>query len=139
MIRPARGKRVKSPMTLHPSSAHDRLIARLLSGPKKAEAMKWLRNANAAEERTIGRRRTTGTSARLVKKLYDFGACQVLAAQIHRAGNGAGQHTGKLVVELPKDLKRRRAIFEWCRKQGESLGHSPDVDQGQDYLFLLLD
>ena len=110
-----------------------------MSDPKKAEATKWLRNANAAEERTIGRRRTTGTSARLVKKLYDLGACEVLAAQIRRAGNGAGQHTGKLVVELPKDLKRRRAIFAWCRKQGESLGYSPGVDQGQDYLFLLLD
>jgi len=126
-------------MSSHPSIDHDRLIARLLSDPRKAEAMKWLRNANASEERTIGRRRTTGTSARLVKKLYDLGACQVLAAQIHIAPKGAGQHTGKLVVELPKDLKPRRAIFEWCKKQGDSLGYSPDVDQGQNYLFLLLD
>ena len=126
-------------MTSHPSSDHDRLIARLLSDPKKAEATKWLRNASATEERTIGRHRTTGTSVRLVKKLYDLGACEVVAAQIHLARKGAGQHTGKLVVELPKDHKPRRAIFEWCRKQGESLGYSPDVDQGQDYLFLLLD
>src|SRR6266545_2916666 len=109
MNRPTRGRRVKSPTSSHPSSDHDRLIARLLSAPKKAEAMKWLRNANASEERTIGRRRTTGTSARLVKRLYDLGACEVVAAQIHRARKRAGQHTGKLVVELPKDLKRRRA------------------------------
>jgi len=41
-------------------SDNDRLIARLLGDPQKSEAMKWLMNAKAGEERTIGTRRTTG-------------------------------------------------------------------------------
>src|SRR5207249_6120937 len=133
---PRQSRRFRS--VLDPSE-HERLIARLLSDPRKAEAMKWLKKVRSGEERTIGRRRTTATSAKLVQKLYNLGASEVIAAQIRPARKGNGQHTGKLLVRLPKDQEHRKESFDWCERQRDSFGYSPSLDRGERYLFLLLD
>ncbi|MCI0539175.1 MAG: hypothetical protein L0Z50_28540 [Verrucomicrobiales bacterium] len=117
---------------------HDQLIERLLRDPRKSEAIKWLEGARDGQ-RTLGRHRTAGTSAKLVRNLYGLGASEVLAVQIQPGRNGDGQHTGKLVVKLPQEAERRKAIFGWCQEQGDSLGFSPDLDRGESHLFLLLD
>jgi hypothetical protein len=44
-----------------------------------------------------------------------------------------------LVVRLPQNPKQRSAIFGWCKRQGDSLGFTPDPDQGESHLFLMLD
>lgn len=128
----------RSPSFLDPGE-HEQLITRLLSDPRKAEAMKWFKKVKSGEERTIGRRRTTATSAKLVQKLYNLGASEVIATQIRPARKGNGQHTGKLLVRLPQDQEHRKAIFEWCEKHRDSFGYSPAPDRGESYLFLLLD
>lgn len=121
-----------------PATDHDQLIARLLGDSKKAEALKWLEGVKVGK-RTIGSCRTSTTSARLVRTLYSLGAVKIIAAQIQPARNMEGQHAGKLVVKLPTEAQRRKAIFDWCQKQGDSLGFSPELDHGESHLFLLLD
>ncbi len=72
-------------------------------------------------------------------KIYDLGALEVFAVHIHRKRKATGPRTGKLVATLPPDPMQRKAIFDWCEKQGDSLGFTPDPDQGESHLFVLLD
>ena len=121
-----------------PGADHDRFIARLLSDSRKAEALQWLKAARNGH-RTIGGCKTTANSTKFVENLYALGAVEIIAAQIQPRQNGGGEHTGKIVVKLPKEADRRKALFNWCAEQGDSLGFSPDLDQGESHLFLLLD
>ena len=120
-------------------SEHEQLIQRLLSDPAKMEAMGWLKSVHPGENRTVGACELNVESLEFVQKIYDLGALEILAVNIHPHPNGAGEHTGKLVVTLPQNPEQRTAIFEWCRLQGDSLGFTPESDQGESHLFLLLD
>src|SRR6202521_5119934 len=120
-------------------SEHDKLIERLLLDPHKREAIEWLKGGTLDERRIVGAFETGKDSIGFVQEIYDLGAEKIVAIQIHAAKNGIGQRTGKLVVTLPTSSDARRAIFDWCRRQGESLGFSPDSDRGESHLFLLLD
>lgn len=120
-------------------SEHEQLIQRLLSDPAKMEAMDWLKNARPDESRTVGACETSQQSIEFVQQIYALGTLEILAVNIHPHPNGAGERTGKLVVNLPQNPEQRSAIFEWCRHQGDSLGFTPESDQGERHLFLLLD
>lgn len=120
-------------------SEHDQLIQRLLSDSKKAEALKWLEGNSKDDERTIGACETNADSMKLVKTLYEAGASEILAVHIQKVLRRNAHQTGKLVVKLPQEPEPRKAIFDWCRQQGDSLGFSPDPDRGESHLFLLLD
>jgi hypothetical protein len=121
------------------SLEHEQLISRFLSDRKKSEALKWLESSSAKDERTIGALKTNRDSIRFVKKIYQAGALKIIAVQIRKRRGGNNYHTGKLIAELPQDAKLRKAIFAWCKRQGDSLGFSPDPDRGENHLFLLLD
>jgi len=103
------------------------------------EAMGWLKSERPGESRTVGACETNVDSLEFVQKLYDLGASEIMAVNIHPHPNGAGARTGKLVVPLPQNQEQRIAIFEWCQLQGDSLGFTPESDQGESHLFLLLD
>jgi hypothetical protein len=118
---------------------HEELIQRLLSDATKREALAWLKGGTTAEKRTVGACKTTRESLQLIQTIFDLGAVDIFAVQIHPIPRGGGEHTGKLVVKLPQDAKLRTAIFDWCKQQGDSLGFSPDPDGGESHLFLLLD
>jgi hypothetical protein len=118
---------------------HEQLIARLLKDTAKREAGEWIESGGDEQSRSVGSHKTKKDSLNLVQEIYRAGAVKVTAVNIHRRPKGSGEHAGKLVVELPQDSIRREAIFEWCKGQGESLGQSPEIDQGERYLFLLLD
>ena len=120
-------------------SEHEQLIQRLLSDPAKMETVDWLKSERPDERRTVGACETNLESLEFVQKIYDLGASEILAVNIHPHPNGAGEHAGKLVVILPQNPGQRTAIFEWCRLQGDSLGFTPESDQGESHLFLLLD
>lgn len=120
-------------------SEHERLISRLLSDRKKAEALKWLKGGSLDDKRTIVGCKTNRDSIRFVNEIYGAGAVKIVAVQIQKKRGSDSHRTGKLVVELPQAAKLRKAIFAWCRKQGNSLGFSPDPDHGESHLFLLLD
>ena len=118
---------------------HDQLIARLLKDSAKMEAGEWIESGGDEQGRTIGSSKTKQDSLNLIQGIYRAGAVKVIAVNIQRRPKSAGEHVGKLVVELPQDSNRRKTIFEWCKAQGESLGYSPEIDQGESHLFLLLD
>jgi hypothetical protein len=118
---------------------HEQLIQRLLSDPTKSEAMDWLQSARTGENRTIGACETNQDSVELVREIYNLGAMEVFVVNIHPSSKGRGERSGKLVVALPQNPKQRSAIFGWCKRQGDSLGFTPDPDQGESHLFLMLD
>jgi hypothetical protein len=118
---------------------HEQLIHRLLSDPAKVEAQDWLKSEKTGKSRTVGSCETNRDSLEFVQEIYDLGASEILAVNIHAKPNSTGERTGKLVVTLPQDPKQRSAIFDWCKRQGESLGFTPDADHGESHLFLLLD
>ena len=118
---------------------HEQLIRRLLSDRKKVEVSGWLKGGSADDERTIGACKTNRDSIRFVKEIYRTGAPEIIAVHIKKNLRRNSHHTGKLVVKLPQDAKSRKAIFNWCKQQGDSLGFSPDPDRGESHLFLLLD
>jgi len=120
-------------------SEHEQLIQRLLSDPAKMEAIGWLKSGRMGETRTVGAYESNADSLEFVQKIYALGATEIMAINVHPHPNGAGEHTGKLVVTLPENPQQRSAIFEWCRLQGDSLGFTPESDQGESHLFLLLD
>jgi hypothetical protein len=118
---------------------HEKLIHRLLSDPAKVEAQDWLKSEKTGKSRTVGSCETNRDSLEFVQEIYNLGAPEIFAVNIHAKPNSAGERTGKLVVTLPEDPKQRSAIFDWCKHQGESLGFTPDADHGESHLFLLLD
>ena len=118
---------------------HEKLIHRLLSDPTKVEAQDWLKSEGAGKSRTVGACETNQDSLEFVQEIYDLGALEIVAVSVHAKPNSTGERTGKLVVTLPHEAKQRRAIFDWCKRQGDSLGFTPDTDHGESHLFLLLD
>jgi hypothetical protein len=118
---------------------HEQLIVRLLADPTKREAMEWLKDDEDGVSRTIGAFPTNQDSMKFVREIYDLGAQEVFVVSVHSRPKGVGLRTGKLVVALPQNPKYRRAIFDWCKGQGDSLGFTPDPDHGESHLFLLLD
>ena len=121
------------------ASEHEQLIDRLLDDPAKQEALQWLKTGEEGERRTIGHFKSAEESIQFVQQIYELGASNVFAVQIRLVPKTTGRRTGKLVVELPKDVGTRQAIFDWCKVQGDSLGFSPNLDHGENHLFLLLD
>jgi hypothetical protein len=118
---------------------HEQLIVRLLADPTKREAMEWLNDDRGGGKRTVGSCATNQDSMKFVREIYDLGATEVFVVNVHSRPKDAGERTGKLVVALPQNPKHRRAIFDWCKGQGDSLGFTPDPDRGESHLFLLLD
>ena len=118
---------------------HEQLIHRLLSDPAKVEAQEWLKSEGTGKSRTVGACETNRDSLAFVQEIYDLGALEIVAVNVHTKPTSTGERTGKLVVTLPHEPRQRRAIFEWCKRQGDSLGFTPDADHGESHLFLLLD
>jgi hypothetical protein len=117
-------------------SEHDQLIRRMLSDPANQEAISWLQNDT---QRTIGACETNQKSIEFVRQIYDLGAMDVFAVKIHPNRKDSGERSGRLVVKLPEEPTKRQEIFAWCKRQGDSLGFSPESDRGESHLFLLLD
>lgn len=118
---------------------HDAFIARLLTDKRKQEALAWLKGRAANEERLIGVCQTGRESIAFVKHLYELGAVKVTAVHFRVLRKPRkGKYTGKLVVTLPEDSSKRKALLEWCKAQGENLGYTPEADHGESHLFLLL-
>ena len=118
---------------------HEQLIRRLLGDRKKKEVLEWLKGSSSEDKRLVGSCKTNRDSISFVEEIYAAGALEVLAVHIRKILKRSGHRTGKLVVKLPSDAKVRAAIFDWCTRQGDSLGFSPSSDRGETHLFLLLD
>ena len=115
----------------------DEFVQPLLDASDTKEALSWLRAGNERDFRSIGELETNEESISLIELIYRAGATEVFAVEIDEFPEG--QNTGKLVVKLPDDTAARRRLFDWAGTIAEQQGFDPEVDSGQQYLFLMLD
>ena len=112
------------------------VIAEMLAS-NKAEAIAWLRDGTPSSFRNLGEMETTEESIAFAQHFYDLGAASVLACRI--AEYDQGQNSGHLLVQLPSDVGARERLFAAHRKHAESMGFEGEPDEGQAYLFMMLD
>lgn len=132
------------PATLPPENLakqkhlHRVFIAGLLEKPNRREAQAWLRKETGDKTvRLLGHFKRETDAAKLVEKLYRAGAREVIVPDIY--DNKAGdQFADGLLVRLPRDATKRRAIRKVCAQLPKKrLGVAqPDADFGEAYLYL---
>ena len=54
-------------------------------------------------------------------------------------GEGIGENSGNLVVELPEEPADRAKLFKFIGRRAQLLGFEPDLDNGQQYGYIKLD
>lgn len=133
---------IKSQFAEKEVSAED--YAYLTGKPDAAEALAWLREAKAPGDRTItggdGKGWRGAKAIAVMQELYDLGAVRVSAVKISgRVEQSKQQDTSHLIVQLPKDKKKRAGLFAWQAKFVRKFGYDPTPDDGQDYLLLWRD
>jgi hypothetical protein len=116
----------------------------LVQSPDAAEALSWLKEAKAPNERTITGGDGEGWRGKealaVVQKLYDLGAVCVTAVEIYgRIEQARNQDTSTLIVELPSVATKRTNLFVWEANFATESGWDPAVDDGQDYLLIWRD
>jgi len=119
---------------------HQLFVDSLLQKPNQAEAQAWLASGKPKKRPTqLGDFKTERKALRLVRGLYAAGAVLVTAVDLYSNAKGES-FCDRLVVELPKDLKRRAAIRQVCQQLRSADGGavSPKSDLGERRLCLLL-
>lgn len=112
------------------------VIKKMLAS-NKAEALAWLKAGSESSFRNLGEMETTDESIAFTERWYELGAEQVLACDI--AEYEDGQNSGHLLIQLPSDDATRVRLFAAEREHAESMGFDGVPDEGQEYLFLMLD
>lgn len=110
----------------------------LLEKAHRCDAREWLhKNGVPQATHSLGRFKKERDAAKFVQELYQAGAAKVIVPDIYGNKNG-GQFADGLLVQLPKDAKRRKAVRMVCAKlQKRKLGaFEPDEDIGESYLYL---
>lgn len=117
---------------------HRVFVAGLLEKPNRREARSWLRKATGDKTaRSLGRFKCETDTVRFVEQLYRAGAREVIVPDIY--DNKAGdQFADALLVRLPKDASKRKAIRKVCPQlRKKRLGVvQPEEDFGEAYLYL---
>jgi len=116
----------------------------LVQAPDAAEALAWLQEARAPDDRTIsggdGKGWRGAKALAVVRELYRLGAVCVTAVEISGRVEGARQQdTSTLIVELPDDRTKRASLFAWQAEFARKLDWDPTPDDGQDYLLIWRD
>jgi hypothetical protein len=115
-----------------------RVFTKWLLGKASGDAAEWLhRNGAVKAARSLGRFKREGDAVKFVRALYEAGAAKVVVSDIY-ANKSGDQYADYLLVQLPKDAKRRKAIRSICAQlQKRKLGaFEPDKDIGESHLFL---
>ncbi len=115
---------------------HEEFCQKRLAEGNPREVVEWL-SGEPKGQNTLGELATNKESLKLARKLYSIGAVKVLAIEIGK--NERGENSGKLVIVLPSEPEPRKRIFRWSSKQAREQGFDPDVDIGQEHLFVMLD
>jgi len=112
---------------------------RLISALNAKEAREWLQSGRKRGF-TLGELDSTEESLALVEKAYAAGAVRVTAVEIDvYADMGGCQNTGKLVVTLPDAPSERAEVLAWAGEIAEEQGFDAATDDGQRYVFVMLD
>src|SRR5205085_1042345 len=106
----------------------------------QAEARAWLASGETKKCRTqLGSFTSERKALELIDRLYAKGAVSVTAVEIYSNSKGDA-FCDRLVIELPKDAKRRASIRQICRslRSADKTVVSPKSDSGENHLSLLL-
>jgi len=134
-------KKAKKQNTAHDQGftyvANDSYYEKLFSENTMIEALSWL-NEPDVPERTLGECARPEDSIELVKDFYALGAVKVWTFEIDGAPDEE-QNSGKLVIELPSNSKKRAKILKKCGEIAEEMGFDAETDMGQKYVLVMLD
>lgn len=111
----------------------DTAVGQLLADAKEARV--WL--TESPEHRSIGEDIVDSEAIELVERLYGLGASVVYAVDISEYDDQ--QNTGTLVVGLPTEKAKRRALFEYEALHASERGFDGEPDRGQKYMMLRFD
>jgi hypothetical protein len=115
----------------------DGFCQKFLDDPSTQEVLAWLRAGSSEDFRSLGELATTEESIALAMEAYQAGAAKVFAVEIDEYPEG--QNTGKLVIKLPADADARRRALGWAGAIAQEQGFEAEKDNGQSYLFVMLD
>jgi hypothetical protein len=110
------------------------ICQQLLAAPNQADALVWLKDESKQRGVFKWSRRQI---SELVRKLYQLGAKQVIAVNIETLEDlGGAEFTSQLVVVLPDEPDKRKALFDW---RATFFEEKPIKDRGQKYQLVNLD
>src|SRR5947209_20411982 len=109
------------------------VVKKLLRKRGNAEALSWLQAGGAVVHRGLSEL-SNAQSIALVKRVYQWGAANVIAANIKI--NSPYESTGTLLVALPEDPSKRASLFEKINEDGAQRGWDPETDAGQSHLLM---
>ena len=111
-------------------------VQSLLARRNRSETRTWL-NADDKTTRTLGRFKRASAAVKFLDALYQAGAVKVIAPDIYHNKRG-GQFADCLLVQLPKEAGRRKAIRAVCAQlQKDDLGaFLPGKDLGESHLYI---
>jgi hypothetical protein len=121
-----------------PKRIHSVFTNALLEKATRVEARDWLhKNGGVSTVRSLGRFKRERDAAKFVQKLYQAGATEVIVPDTYSTKNG-DQFADDLLVRLPKDARRRKAVRVVCaRLQKRKLdAFEPVEDIGESHLYL---
>ncbi len=110
-------------------ASRDKFCKGLLARGQPQELREWIR---ADSENYLGLKSRLG-SVRLIEKIYRLGAKKAYGVEIDM------NTTGKLVIELPRSHAKRKDLFAWEARAANDQGFSPTPDEGQQWMFVMLD
>ena len=118
---------------------HELFIKSLLE-KSHAEAVKWLRDAERPDMRSLARFRTAGVALRFVETLYTAGAVAVIAVPVY-AGKRGKLFADSLVIKQPQPSSKRKALRVLCQSFCSERGGAllPEKEMGESHLFLGLE
>ena len=115
---------------------HDVDCVRALQGSDHAPAVEWLKDPFGGPK-TLGRLSAEEALA-LVDALDTRGAKRIEAVRVEkRQGPEPSQSSPGLVVEVPDEPARRKAIFQLYAKVVRESGYEPRKDEGQQFLYVV--
>jgi hypothetical protein len=124
---------------------HQLFVSSLVRRRNGLEVRRWLHKKPGEKAgRSLGRFKPAHDAAKcdtgkFVSQLYEAGAKAVIVPDIYRGKDGT-QFADALVVQLPKDPTKRRAIRKVCSqlKERELGAIEPSTDIGETHLYLSL-
>jgi hypothetical protein len=137
-----RGAPAKVPPKIRSTQKHiyQVFIKSLLEKPRRSEAKAWFqRNGGQTVAHSLGRFKRERDATRFIERLYNAGAAKVVAPDIY--SNKAGdQFADCLLVRLPKDRAKRRAVRRICeqlhRRDLGAMKPNADIEETHLYLYL---
>lgn len=98
----------------------------LLQNHQPMEAAEFIKSHDS---RMLGTQWTKGKALGKIKEWYDLGAVKVWVAS-------DGLIAREVVIELPKEGEKRKALFDWITIWRDPTGEHPVKDEGQSYLMI---